>query len=114
MARLEAGRQAEDRIPPGQCRARRAAATAVLLRAVDRAEIIPEEGRAEVLLVADTLPPGMTVATNRFSPRFTPNLTHRQEASEGASCPPRRVAPGKAISQAVMVATAKDSDLGVE
>jgi hypothetical protein len=27
--------------------------------------------------------------TKRFLPRFTPHLTHRQEAPKGASCPPK-------------------------
>jgi hypothetical protein len=80
----------------------------------DRAEAIPEADRTAVRLVADIRPPDMTIITDRFSPRFTPHLTHRQEASEEASCTPWRVAPGKQIRLDVLLRTAKLSDLGVE
>ena len=88
----------------------RVAAITVLLPVGDRTEAIPEAG----LLTMDTLHLGMTIITDRFSPRFTSHLTHRQEASEGASCPPRRVGVGEEISQDVLVDTTKLSDLGVE
>ena len=70
-------------ILPGQCQARPAAAdTAALPREADRAEATPEADHTAALPVADT------VTTKRFPPRFTPHLTHRQEAPQGASCPP--------------------------
>lgn len=106
IARREADNQVEDRTPLVPCRARRqvvavigashkTAAIIVRPQAVDRTEVIPEADRMEILLVAaDIHPPDMTAITDRFSPRFIPHLTHRQEASEGASCPPRRVALG--------------------
>ena len=82
---LAAGRRAEVPIPPDQCQALPAVAdTTALLRAADRAEATPEADRMEALLVADK------ITTKGFLPRFTPHLTHRQEAPKGASCPPRR------------------------
>jgi hypothetical protein len=66
--------------------------------------------------MAGTRPPGMTIITDRFSPRFTSHLTHRQEASEGASCPPRRVAlrVKEQIRKDMLLRTVKLSDQGVE
>jgi hypothetical protein len=90
-----------------------AAVITVLLRAADPTEEIPEGGHM-ALQVADTLRPGMTIITDRFSPRFTSHLTHRQEASEGASCPPKRVGAREQIRQDVLLRTVKLSDLGVE
>ena len=83
------------------------AAITVLLRAADRTEEIPEAG----LLTMGILRPDMTITTDRFSPRFTSHLTHRQEASEGASCPPRQVGLGEQISQDMLVDATKLSDL---
>ena len=80
-------RVVEAPILPGQCQARPAAAdTAALPREADRAEATPEADHTAALLVAAD-----TVTTKRFPPRFTPHLTHRQEAPKGASCPPRTV-----------------------
>jgi hypothetical protein len=59
----------------------------------------------------DILHPGMTIITDRFSPRFTPHLTHRQEASEGASCTPWQVGLGEQISQDVLVNATRLSNL---
>jgi len=57
--------------------------------AAGRTAAIPAADRmAEGLPAAATHRLAMTIITNRFSPRFTPYLTHRQEASDGASCPP--------------------------
>jgi hypothetical protein len=126
MARHEVDRQAEDPTLAAQCRTRRqvvavieaprrtAEDTVVRLPVADRTEAIPEVVRTAVLLVADTPPPDVTIITDRFSPRFTPHLTHRQEASEGASCPPRRAALGKQVRQDVMRRTVRLSDLRVE
>ena len=75
-------------IPPGQCRARLAAAvmeaaeTAAGRRVVDREEETPQAVPMAALLITDA------IITKRFPPRFTPHLTHRQEAPKGASCPP--------------------------
>jgi hypothetical protein len=35
------------------------------------------------------LPAATAAITKIFLPRFTPHLTHRQEAPKGASCPPQ-------------------------
>ena len=90
------GRRVEVLIPADQCPARLVAADteavdpAALLRAVetaagrreaDRAEAAPEADRMAALLVVDK------ITTKGFPPRFTPLLTHRQEAPKGASCP---------------------------
>jgi hypothetical protein len=81
---LAAGRRAEVPIRPDQCQVRPAVAdTTALLRAADRAEVTPEADRMAALLVADK------ITAKGFLPRFTPHLTHRQEAPKGASCPPR-------------------------
>jgi hypothetical protein len=69
---------------PEQRKAHPAAAdTAALPREADRTEATPEADHTEALLVAAD-----TVTTKRFPPRFTPHLTHRQEAPQGASCTP--------------------------
>ena len=92
MAGLAAVTQAEDRITRVRGRAHQAAAITALLPAADRTEeVIQVAGLTEVPLTTDIHPPGMTAITDRFSPRFTSHLTHRREASKGASCPPRRV-----------------------
>ena len=76
-------RVAEAPIPPDRCQAHLVAADpTALLREADRAEATQEADRMAALLVADT------ITTKRFPPRFTPHLTHRQEAPKGASCPP--------------------------
>ena len=76
-----------DPIPAGRRPALRAAAViADRLRAADRAEEIPADPMAAR--------PAVDIAiTNKFPPRFTPHLTHRQEAPQGASCSSR--APGR-------------------
>lgn len=51
-------------------------------RAAVLEEAAPEADRAAALPVADT------ITAKKFPPRFTPYLTHRQEAPKGASCPP--------------------------
>jgi hypothetical protein len=93
---IAAGRRAAGPIPVGQCPARLVAAAlaadiaAHRLAAVPTAahqaaaleEAAPEADRAAALPVADT------ITTKKFPPRFTPYLTHRQEAPKGASCPP--------------------------
>jgi hypothetical protein len=85
MDHLGVGRRAEAPIPAGQCQARLAADIVVRLRPADRAEVNPEADQMAdqmaALLVA-------TITTKGFLPRFTPHLTHRQEAPKGASCPP--------------------------
>ena len=68
----------------------------------------------EGLPAEDTHPPDMTVIIDRFSPRFTPHLTHRQEASEGASCPPDRVALGQELLPGKWIATSRASAPGVK
>ena len=82
-ADIAAHRPAEARIPAVQRPAARVAAapTAASLEE-DRVEVAPEAGRMEALRMADT------VATKWVPPRFTPYLTHRQEALKRASCPP--------------------------
>jgi hypothetical protein len=91
------GRRGEVPIPGDQCQARLVGAdpeaadsTALLLAAEtaaerparDREEATPEADRVAALQVTDA------ITTKRFLPRFTPLLTHRQEAPKGASCPP--------------------------
>ena len=86
MDHPEVGRRAEVPIPAGQCLARPVAAdTMAPPQVADRteAEATPEADRMAALLVA------ATITTKGFPPRFTPHLTHRQEAPKGASCPPR-------------------------
>ena len=126
MAHLGEVRLAGDRIPVVRCRVHRQAAVAieahhqvaaiaVVLPVVDlTGEAIQEADRAEVPLTMDILHPDMTTVTDRFSPRFTSHLTHRQEASDGASCPPRHVGLGKQFRQDLLLRTVKLSDLGVE
>jgi hypothetical protein len=51
----------------------------------------PPVVRAEAALQADRMADlhmAVTVTAKKFIPRFTPHLTHRQEAPKGASCPP--------------------------
>jgi hypothetical protein len=101
MAHLVEDRQAGVRIAAVQCQVHRQAAGVIavhrlvaaitaLLQAADRTEAILEAG----LQTMGIRHPDMTIITDRFSPRFTSHLTHRQEASEGASCPPRKVGLG--------------------
>ena len=101
MAHLVEDRQAGVRIAAVQCQVHRQAAGVIavhrlvaaitaLLQAADRTEAILEAG----LQTMGIRHPDMTIITDRFSPRFTSHLTHRQEASEGASCPPRRAGVG--------------------
>ena len=80
MAHLNVGRPMPDRTPVGQCPVRPVAhRTAAALAAV----------RVAAHPVAGIPHPDTAATTNRFSPRFTPHLTHRQEAPQGASCPPQ-------------------------
>jgi hypothetical protein len=81
MAGTEVERRAAGPIPVGRHPVRPAAAIAARLQAADRGEAAPAAVRMAALPVADT------VTTKRFPPRFTPLLTHRQEAPKGASCP---------------------------
>jgi hypothetical protein len=98
---IEVRHRVEDIIPADRCPARRAvvipeaADTVALLRAADRAEATPEAVHVGATLEADPMValPAVaillraTTADKMFPPRFTPLLTHRQEAPKGASCP---------------------------
>ena len=95
MEDIGVARRVEAPIPAGQCPARLVAAdiaahplaaeTTAAHRVADLEEAAPEADLMAALPVADT------ITTKKFPPRFTPLLTHRQEAPKGASCPPRAI-----------------------